>query len=117
MACRWINGARFDMARFDVYRNTGQHAARTPFLVDIQSNHLAGLGTRIVIPLRLRDSFPPVALPADLTPVFTIEGLVCFLDTPKLAAIPQKELGSPLASLEHRQSELFRALDRLVGAY
>jgi toxin CcdB len=105
------------MARFDVYRHSGPHASKTPFLVDIQSNHLAGLATRVVIPLRLRDSFASVALPADLTPIFTIVGLVCFLDTPKLAAIPLRELGSPLTSLEHQQSELFRALDRLMGAY
>ncbi|WP_396267386.1 CcdB family protein [Ideonella sp.] len=39
------------MARFDVYANPGSHAKTTPFLVDVQSDLLDGLDTRMVIPL------------------------------------------------------------------
>jgi len=105
------------MARFDIYRNPGAHAATTPFLVDVQSEHLSGLNTRVVIPLRLVNSFPPVRLPQDLMPVLHIEGQACFLDTPKLAAVPQRELGQAIGSLRNQQDSIVAALDRLFGAF
>lgn len=46
------------MPRFDVYLNTGAQAATTPYLLDVQSDLLQGLETRIVVPLRRRDRFP-----------------------------------------------------------
>jgi len=105
------------MARFDVYRNSGAHAVATPFVVDVQSEHLSALNTCIVIPLRRLDSFPPVRLPEDLMPVFRIEDQDCFLDTPKLAAIPKRELGRAVGTLRHQQDRLVAALDRLFGAF
>jgi toxin CcdB len=61
-----------NMARFDVYRNTGPHAETTPYLLDVQSDLLHGLETRVVVPLRRRDRFPAGRLPERLTPVFAI---------------------------------------------
>jgi toxin CcdB len=69
------------MARFDVYRNDSHGKAGSLYLLDIQSNHLEGLGTRIVIPLRRCASFPVTGLPKDLSPVFIIEDTECLLDT------------------------------------
>lgn len=105
------------MARFDIYHNPGAHASTTPFLVDVQSEHLSGLTTRVVVPLRLVDRFPPVRLPQDLMPVFHIENQACFLDAPKLAAVPQRELGRTVGSLRYRQDSIVAALDRLFGAF
>jgi toxin CcdB len=105
------------MARFDVYRNASRHATTTPFLLDVQSNHLGELATRIVIPLRRLDSFPNVKLPRDLIPIFMIERVECFLDTPALAAIPARELGVEIASLSKHQPEIISAIDRLFGAF
>ena len=51
MACRSNNGARFNIARFDVFHNNGRSQLNTPYLLDIQSNHLEALDTRVVIPL------------------------------------------------------------------
>jgi hypothetical protein len=50
------------MARFDVYANPGSHATTTPYLLDVQSDLLDGLDTRMVIPLRRLDAFPKVKL-------------------------------------------------------
>jgi hypothetical protein len=44
--------ADFLLARFDVYANPGARAAATPFLLDVQSDLLDGLDSRMVIPLR-----------------------------------------------------------------
>jgi toxin CcdB len=87
------------MARFEVFTNAGPHRATTPYLVDVQGNHLESLITRVVIPLRRTDSFPEVKLPKDLIPVFVIEGVEYLLDTPQLAAVPRVELRKPVTSL------------------
>lgn len=105
------------MARFDVYRNSGAHAADTPFLLDVQNDLLSGLDTRIVVPLRRRDRFPGVPLPANLIPVFEIDGIDCMLETPKLAAVPLRILKTPVASLSERQFEIVAALDFLFHGF
>jgi toxin CcdB len=96
-----------------VYRNQGHHKGTTSYLLDVQSNYLEGLNTRVVIPLRRPDTFPKAPLPMDLVPVFVIEGTECFLDTPRLAAIPLTELKNEMTSLAIYQSEISTALDRL----
>lgn len=105
------------MARFDVYRNSGPLASTTPYLLDIQSQLLDGLGTRVVIPLRRLDKFPAVSLAKDLTPIFEIEGVSCILETPKLAAVPTHFLKSLVTSLNGQQSDISNALDRLFHGY
>lgn len=105
------------MPRFDVYRNGGAHAGDTPFLLDVQSDLLSGLDTRIVVPLRRRDRFPEVTLPANLIPVFEIDGVECMLETPKLAAVPLRILKTPVASLSERQFEIVAALDFLFHGF
>src|SRR5690554_5429316 len=105
------------MARYDVYQNTGRQSSVAPFLVDVQSNHLGQLASRVVIPLRRLDSFPDVKLPLDLTPIVVFEGIECFMDTPQLAAVPVRELGNALGSLNKQQPEIVNALDRLFGAF
>jgi toxin CcdB len=105
------------MARFDVYHTGGRHQLSTPYLLDIQSNHLEALATRIVIPLRRVDHFPAVALPPDLLPVFAIEGIDCLLDVPQLAAIPLSELKICVTSLAAHQLAITTALDRLFGGF
>ncbi len=105
------------MPRFDVYRNGGEHAEATPYLLDVQSDLLQGLDTRIVIPLRRCDCFPAVNLPANLTPTFEIEGVECLLETPKLAAVPLRLLKTPVASLASRQFEITAAMDFLFYGF
>lgn len=105
------------MARFDVYRHTGAHAVDTPYLLDVQSDLLSGLETRIVIPLRRRDRFPDVHLPANLTPTFKVEGVECILETPKLAAVPLRILKQPIESLVANQFEIVAALDFLFQGF
>lgn len=105
------------MARFDVYANTGSHAGTTPYLLDVQSDLLDGLDSRVVIPLRRLERFPKVSLPARLTPVLTVEGMDCFLETPKMGAVPLRVLKSPVTSLAHTQQQINAALDFLFQGY
>jgi toxin CcdB len=69
------------------------------------------------VPLRRRDRFPVVSLPATLTPTFEVEGVECLLETPKLAAVPLRLLKTSVASLAARQFEITAALDFLFQGY
>ena len=80
------------MARFDVYHNNGEHAAVVPYLLDVQSDVLSGLDSRVVIPLHRRDCFSISRLPVNLLPEVWVEDLLCIAETPKLAAVPLRVL-------------------------
>ena len=105
------------MARFDVYANPGRHADTTPYLLDVQSDLLDGLDSRVVIPLRSLKHFPKVKLSNRLTPVLRIEGEDFLLETPKMGAVPQRALKSPVASLAEEQSQIIAAVDFLFQGY
>ncbi|MGI9132972.1 MAG: CcdB family protein [Rhodoferax sp.] len=105
------------MARFDVYANPGAHASTTPYLLDVQSNLLDALESRMVVPLRSLDHFAKVKLPLGLTPVFTILGKDYLLETPKMGAVPQRILKGCVTSLADDQTRITAALDFLFQGY
>lgn len=105
------------MARFDVYANPGSHSASTPYLLDVQSDLLDGLDSRMVIPLRSVKAFPNVKLSNRLTPIFTIKGEEFLLETPKMGAVPRRVLKAPVSSLADEQSQITAALDFLFQGY
>jgi toxin CcdB len=105
------------MARFDVYANPGSHAKTTPYLLDVQTDMLDGLDTRIVIPLRRLDAFPKVKLSTRLTPVLTVNDEDLLLETPKMGAVPQRILKTPITSLGREQTQISAALDFLFQGY
>jgi toxin CcdB len=102
------------MARFDVYRNPRRETAReVPFLLDVQSDLLEGLGTRVVVPLRAVGTVKqPVTR---LNPVFKVGDAKVFMDTPQLAGIPANMLRKPVLSLGRDEFEIRNALDFLFA--
>jgi toxin CcdB len=105
------------MARFDVYPNPGAHCSTTPYLLDVQSDLLDGLDSRVVIPLRSLEHFAKVKLPTQLTPVLTINGKDYLLETPKMGAVPKHILKNLVASLSAQQDQITGALDFLFQGY
>ena len=105
------------MARFDVYANHGNQAASTPYLLDVQSDLLDGLGSKAIIPLRSLKHFPSVKLPTRLTPTLTIQGADYLLETPKMAAVPTRVLGPAVTPLKDEQATVSAALDFLFQGY
>ncbi|SDC47264.1 toxin CcdB [Massilia sp. PDC64] len=105
------------MARFDIYDNPGRNKANIPYLVEVQSNVISGLATRIVIPLRQLAGFSRLTLPSDLFPIVAIDGRDYFLDTPQLGAIPSNELKVRVGSAQDYRFEIQAALDRVFGSY
>ena len=99
------------MARFDVYATPGRHADSTPYLLDVQSDLLDGLDSRVVIPVRRRERFPAVPLADRLTPTLSIAGAEFILETPKMGAVPRRALGAPLLSLAAEQARVTAAME------
>jgi toxin CcdB len=107
----------FLMARFDVYTNAGPLSQTIPFLLDVQSDLLNGLDTRVVVPLRKIEEFPQVKLPKQLTPVLSIDQQSFVMETPKMASVPQRILKDLVTSLSADQSTIVGALDFLLNGY
>ena len=105
------------MARFDVYSNTGVHRDTTPYLLDVQSDLLDGLDSRMVIPLRSLEHFAKVKIPTRLTPVLQINGKDYLLETPKMGAVPNRILKNSTASLSEQQDQITGALDFLFQGF
>ena len=105
------------MARFDVYPNPGAHASTTPYLLDVQSNLLDALDSRVVIPLRNLEHFAKVKIPTRLTPVLSIQGKDYLLETPKMGAVPQRVLKDCVASVSDEQARITAAVDFLFQGY
>lgn len=103
------------MARFSVYASP--QGDTTLYLLDVQSDLLSDLDTRVVVPLRPRNRFAAVKLPPDLAPVFIIEGSEFLMETPKLAAVPARLLKTPIASLANESNRVIAALDFLIQGF
>jgi toxin CcdB len=99
------------MAQFDVFRNKNpSQAKRIPFVIDLQSELLEHLATRVVAPLAdpgLIDG----KLAKILNPSFVVEGRKVVMLTPELAGIPRKALGSRVGTLAPQRAEIIAALD------
>ena len=105
------------MARFDVYPNPGAHASTTPYLLDVQSDLLDALDSRVVIPLRSLAHFAKVKLPTRLTPVLQVDGKDYLLETPKMGSVPKRILMVSVACLADEQDQITGAMDFLFHGY
>jgi toxin CcdB len=100
------------VARFDLFRRP---RGAPGYLLQIQSDFLDRLETRVVAPL-----LPPDAVPRpirDLHPRFEIEGQPYLMATQLLGAIPRRELGPSVGSLAAQQDDITRALDVLITGF
>jgi toxin CcdB len=70
-----------------------------------------------VFSLRRSDCVSAVGLPKSQPPVFVIEGVACFMETPKLAAVPAKILKAPVTSLAPNGAAITGALDFLFQGF
>ena len=84
-------------------------------MLDVQSNFLDHLDTRVVVPLYPVDNVP--AAVKRLHPVFMIDGRRYVLATPLLAAVPSSILGDRKGSLDHHHDDIVAALDMLFQGF
>ncbi|MEL7213980.1 MAG: CcdB family protein [Pseudomonadota bacterium] len=93
------------MARFDIYKRDDGPG----FLVDLQSDLLAPMNTRVVAPLLPQDAAPSPA--AYLNPLFDIDGTAHVLVTQFLSAVPVTLTKTPYGSLSDHADTITRAID------
>lgn len=86
------------MAQFTVYRNKDSRTKTAfPLLVDVQSNLLEALQTRVVVPLTKVAALTKKPL-TQLTPVLSFDGEDYLLMTPQLAESDEPSSVQPLAA-------------------
>ena len=102
------------MPQFTVYRNKSPRTKSTfPFLVDVQSDLLDQLQTRVVIPLTRTAGLAKKPL-SHLTPALTFDGESYVLMTPQLAGVARTDLGTPAGSLAGERQAIVAAMDFLL---
>lgn len=101
------------MAQFDIYKNSNPFSTEDiPYLMDIQSELLSGLSTRVVIPLaRCSKAI------SHLNPYFIINGEKVVMLTQELSGIEKKILGDKIDSLKNHRTEIIASVDFLISGF
>ena len=104
------------MAQFDVYTNPmADQRSRIPYWLDLQSDHIAQLGSRVIIPLR---SLASMGQRIDgLQPLVTVGGQELCADVPSVASFPARLLKTPHTSIATQRHDLIAALDYLLSGF
>lgn len=103
------------VAQYDVFENPSARSRDwVPFVVDVQSNLLSELRTRLVMPLTRVAAGLPQA-PRRLAPEFTIAGERLALQPHTAAGIEARLLRKPVASLAAHAGEIRDALDAVIS--
>ena len=105
------------MAQFSVYRNKNARTKATfPYLVDVQSDLLEPLNTRVVIPMTKAAALTrkPVS---HLTPEVSFNGDRYVLMTPQLAGVGRAELGPHAGALVDERHVIMAAIDFLLTGF
>ena len=101
--------------QFTVYRNNGNSLAY-PYLLDVQSDIIGELKTRLVIPLYSLNEFS--GRPARrLNPVLNVEGEDYLVMTHEMASVRQSQLGDEVLSIREHREAIKNALDFLLDGF
>jgi toxin CcdB len=105
------------VSQFTVYRNKSPRTKSAfPFLVDVQSDLLEQLQTRVVIPLTKVAGLAKKPV-SHLTPTLTFDGEAYVLMTPQLAGVARTDLGAPTGSVAEQRDAIVAALDFLLTGF
>lgn len=102
------------MPQFAVYKNRNSATrGRFPLLLDVQSDLLESLSTRVVVPLS------PVGIAREaamrqLAPILAIDGKDYVMLTPQLAGVSARELGQSIGDVSIERAKIIAALDLLI---
>lgn len=100
--------------QYVVYRNKGNAAC--PYLLDVQSDIIAELNTRIVIPLYPTDRFN--GKPAQrLNPLLSVNGQDFLIMTHELASVRLSMLGEKVADVSHERHRIKEAINFIYHGF
>ena len=102
------------MSQFTLYRNPDKATANTyPFFVDVQSDLLENLNTRLVIPLTPVELIEKKA-PSHLCPIIHLDEGDFVILTQQTTSVPTKILIEPTHDLSAFRDEIITAIDFLI---
>ena len=95
------------MARFDIYRHD------IGLIVDLQTNLIDGLKTRLVAPVLPLERAPRPA--GRLNPVLDIEGELYSLQPHLMTAVAERSLGRPVGNVLRHYDRIVAAVDMVFN--
>ncbi len=103
------------MAQFDVYINKSPKSRKEiPYLLDVQSDLLSSLDSRVVVPLVKKTLMTPIKY---LNPIFKVEDCEVILSTSEISGIPLSVLDKKVTSFKDKRNEIIAALDFLITGF
>ena len=99
------------MAKYDVFPNPSGDG----FLLDVQTDLLSDLNTRVVVPLLPKTSSPKPA--TRLNPTFEVDGKDFIMVTQFLAAVPTSILKNSDKKLDAEFEKITVAIDMLIQGF
>jgi toxin CcdB len=99
------------MNRYNVYKNK----FGSGYILDVQTDLLSGLNTRVVVPLMTLSDSPKLA--KYLNPTFEVDSEKVAMMTQFIAAIPETELTNPVENLSEFHHEISSALDMIFSGF
>jgi len=101
--------------QFDIYENPSPRMRDVyPFVVDVQSNLLSALATRMVVPLAITN-LSAKDLPQRLCPIIAVNNKPLMLVPFEAAPLDKRLLRVEIASVVERSYEIIAAMDSVLS--
>lgn len=101
--------------QYDVYPNPSPRMRDVyPYVLDVQSDLLKALATRMVVPLAMT-SLPASSLPRRLCPLVQVKGQSLMLVPFEAAPLDKRNLKSKVATLRERADDIVAAMDAVLS--
>jgi toxin CcdB len=105
------------MAQFSVHENSNPRTkGDVPYLLDVQSDVISVLATRMVVPLYRQGALHSKAMTC-LTPVVRFKNKPLIAMVPEMAGIHQRDLGPIVGELPTIRAEIIQAIDLLLTGF
>ena len=102
------------MNQFILYKNENKRSKKAyPYFVNVQSDLLDDLNSRIVIPLSTSETLNNLNA-KKLCPILEINEMKFILLTHQITSVPNSTLRVQVTSLEHYRYEILSAIDLLL---
>ena len=101
--------------QYDVYPNpSARMRDHYPYVVDVQSDLLKALATRMVVPLALT-AMTHAQLPRQLCPLLTVKGQSLMLVPFEAAPLDKRLLKAKILSVRERAHDVIAAMDAVLS--
>ena len=105
------------MPQYSIHENpNARTSGDVPFLLDVQSDVLCVLATRVVVPLYRPEAVRSQAM-TRLTPTVMVMGRSLIAMVPEMAGIHQRDLGPAVGDLSSQRNDLLQAIDLLLTGF